>query len=421
MYMRHRFPVLQQTVTGTVLLGLLAAPGHADTLPSPSGHKKKSDSTQDADICAPLPLQKSYYLTPDGHSTSKKTGQTATVRVFEDAGGSPTQVVVPPRNFDPLSASTATLRRFGFPHRPEGHEALAAWKHTNVKKHYRQISPMLCRSKNSHRPARATIPDTSVNWTGVRVKQSEKSSGPQQTDSTGPFVQASSNIDQPNYFDMDTCAEHGPNRQAHALWAGLGGSTGSTGLLQNGTDIDTDGHPFAWYEAIHTKENGDELWDTQQIKISSDDFSITPGDTVFASTSYTPPSEETGTGSVLFAFSNLSSLDYVSIIKKSIDGVPAKLYYDGSTAEVIGERTMIGGADASTPYAELAYPNSGYIHFEDSWFFRGDYGQQHYDRIHDITMVEPDDNELAHTENITQEPLDITWDEHWNQCGTGKK
>ncbi len=146
----------------------------------------------------------------------------------------------PPANFNPLLASDAEIRYYGFPRRPQGNASeLSDWLNLVNGAKYRS-----CSFINSHRysqplnlkslsrPLYSSGYTYSVNWSGYFA-----GSG-----SGNGFKQVEGNWNVPCYD-----GSHSPSKSRAVTWIGLGGWYGNN-LWQGGTTEDPSTGYHFWFE-----------------------------------------------------------------------------------------------------------------------------------------------------------------------------
>ena len=217
--------------------------------------------------------------------------------------------VPPPPGFNPLIASDAQLRRYGFPHRPKDPKALAQWK--QAMQHARQYLPP------KPMPVAKWFSTTgtaySGSWAGYYVPNSGNSSG-NVTETTSQWnVPAVSSIG-------------GSQPPDAAFWTGTGGtSSSSSGIVQAGTDSVTSNpaHYTFWTE------------DYPQNSVQQNNPPVNPGDNAYVDVTYN--SNQTAT----YYLEDVTTGQYTSITYSAPN-------YDGSSADYINEWTPWGLAHYGT-------------------------------------------------------------------------
>lgn len=160
------------------------------------------------------------------------------------------QVAVPPRNFEPLTASDEALATYGFPARPAAQDALAAW--TDDLANWKPTPDVgLCQTT-----MRATVVQAG-NWSGYYA-----------TVSSNLYIAAQGDYRQPT-AGPTSCT--GPQEVS---WVGVGGVY-SEALIQDGTGISTSGGYYAWYEYLNTSGGGIPLTKLPSVTVHAGDR-VTP-------------------------------------------------------------------------------------------------------------------------------------------------
>lgn len=237
-------------------------------------------------------------------------------------GGSVT-FPVPPTGFSPVDASDADLALYGFPPRPTDPDALATW--TKVMATYKTtVTPDLCWDSTS--PTPSTVPAlnaTSSNWSGHLDLPSSGNS----------FVGASGQFRQPERL-TESCSN-----TYESTWVGIGGdsarSDGSWGLLQDGTEYEPSGAPYAWFEWWGKDPDGTLTGKKYPFAIT-----VTPGDLMWFETYYDQSSGET----YFYAIDETTGEAQTGYAPNS------QAWYDGRTSEWIAERPSYKSGNNEIPY-----------------------------------------------------------------------
>lgn len=240
-----------------------------------------------------------------------------------DINGVKNTFPVPPKGFNPLTASAESLARYGFPPKPANPNQLNLW--TDVVKHWHETTPTLELGpaskihgsvKNiSLRPSillpntTDSYPSYSNRWSGYIVNASSPSFNEWkavQGDYYQPFRGSNSNA-------------------MEASWVGIGGKNAyPTKMIQAGTFINWKGQGTyqAWYETF-SDQYGD-------IAAQPVGLVVRPGDHIHVYVDYE------GSNSTIY-LANESTGNAVPV-KVQMDAS----YWDGSTAEFIDERPTYG-------------------------------------------------------------------------------
>jgi Peptidase A4 family len=249
---------------------------------------------------------------------SKKIG-TAEVHTFP----------LPPKGFDPLQASKDELQRYGFPRRPdEIKETHAASKWVKAFRKYpafTHITPEFKELPHRHRPNKRTqaetkgnVNATSSNWSGSVLFIGNGDSFSSITGQwTVPHVYSPNPGNGITYYS--------------SVWLGIDGD-GSPDVLQAGTECDSDGTCYAWFE-----------WYPNYSALITN-FPINPGDIVSLTLCVTSPT------SAWMSIGDLTSEIYTNFSFTA----PAGTTLVGNCAEAIVERPDVGGELAELPrYGEV--------------------------------------------------------------------
>jgi hypothetical protein len=238
---------------------------------------------------------------------------------------------LPPDGFNPLEASSEELRRHGFPRHPdpvkEPHAA-AKWATAfQLYPNFTHITPEFkerpARHGPNHRTEKGTegnVNATSSNWSGSVLFIGN---GDHFTTVVGQWTVP--HVLSPNPGDGVTYYS--------SQWLGLDGD-GSDDVMQAGTESDSDGTYYAWWE----------WFPNFSVEISN--FAVSPGDVITLSLCATDPS----TASV--SIGNLTSMVYTSFSFTAPPGVTLV----GNCAEAVVERPGVGGGLAELPrYGEVYF------------------------------------------------------------------
>jgi Peptidase A4 family len=209
--------------------------------------------------------------------------------------------LVPPKGFQPITATAAQLTEYGLPARPKGKADLARWE-----KEMRRAKPVTPPPFLAESHSRAYSTYSSNNWSGYVA-----------TGSTGAFHQAEAWYWEPTYYSS-SCSTN-----AAVVWAGIGGYLNNTGGLgQDGTAHGVPGlaNHQAWYEVVP-------------------DNDITPIGVYASNTDYMDMSTTWDPGPSYYAFfeEDITTGAYESFRFNTSDR-------DTRTAEMIVERPKINGS-----------------------------------------------------------------------------
>jgi hypothetical protein len=243
---------------------------------------------------------------------------------------------LPRKGFDPLTASSQELKRYGFPRRPDPVQTpivAAMWvRMLRRYPNFQHITPEFEEMKQQHGPNRrkekgteATVNALSSNWSGsvLFIGSGDKFSG----------IVGSWTV--PHVYPTPGSA----GTEYSLAWLGIDGD-GSPDVMQAGTETNSDGHCYAWFEWYHD----------YQKKIKN--FPVSPGDVVFL---------------VLCALSSTEALyGIINLTSEFVTGctfsAPEGTTLVGNCAEAIVERPTVNGN-----LAEL--PRYGEVFFDDTTAF----------------------------------------------------
>lgn len=245
----------------------------------------------------------------------------------------------PPQGFNPVSASDEDLRTYGFPPRPAlTKPAYSTWVGIVSAAKTRVANPTMRSTGIVHRPHASLGTQKGVtgtnytfeNWSGIGVTDSSyftaNGSNVVATFSVPTLVSSVEDCSYAPYFT--------------SIWTGMDGYNGTNDdVLQAGVNVVACTTPtyYAWYE-----------WYTDGCSGSSDacyetevSLSISPGDTVIVSVTY-----YTSSPNATAFIDDYTTGYYVSVSYNQPSGNPGSSY-QGSTAEWVVERPMVGGSIAN--------------------------------------------------------------------------
>jgi len=238
---------------------------------------------------------------------------------------------LPPKGFDPLSASPRELKRYGFPRRPDAVQmptAAAKWV-IAFREYYKfeHITPRFELLKLRHGPnqrigkkTEGIVNATSYNWSG-----SELIIG-----SGDRFNAISGSWTVPHVYH----APGFPGTQYSSAWLGI---DNSQDILQVGTETDSDGSCYAWHE----------WYPESAIKITK--FPVHPGDVMLLLLCALSPTQ----AQVVMA--NKTSRLFISFGFSA----PGIIKLVGNSAEAIVERPSVFGVMAELPrYGEVFFDDT---------------------------------------------------------------
>jgi Ricin-type beta-trefoil lectin domain len=212
-----------------------------------------------------------------------------------------------------------------------------------------------------------------------------------------------------------------PSASTYSIWAGLGGdnATSTNGphpLLQNGTDVDPNSSnmnsDYAWYEAVGIPKS-------LQFPETPVDFPIAAGNSVSVTTGYIP-----GSGSqadrVAFSFNNNTTGASLTVGPMSqVDGNPVSLFYDGSSAELIAERSTNTSTGQLYQLRKPASP--GYSSFTYASIATGSVSDEafHEDPYSEIINMTGNSGDISDIQNWQADPQGFdadSWQALWKGC-----
>lgn len=241
-------------------------------------------------------------------------------------GGFKTVFAVPPKGFNPLTASDGALKKYGFPARPTDKAKLAKW--LQLAENCKTVStPQVLETNFKHqvkglkKSVKTALPGKaknasyeSYNWAGyVNTADGGDDS---YYDVAGTFAQPTELSDSaPDSYESS--------------WVGLGGfSSGS--LIQSGTVLYGNSYA-AWVEWLGNDGSG-----VPMVEVPS--VTIDPGDTFDVEVYY-----DTTAQKAYFILDNQTNGNYqIAYVQLDSD-----TYFDGTSAEWIDERPEVDGELAS--------------------------------------------------------------------------
>jgi hypothetical protein len=259
-------------------------------------------------------------LTAQGPSQVETTVDGGEIYTYPTPIGTVTEPV-PPAGFQPLQATDEQLALYGFPARPTDPDALAAW--TSLLSAYQTSSPpSQCWNLN------APVADFKQSSDGIQPLVVAYDTSP----NWGGYVAEPSSS---NLFKGVAGEYHQPPRKSTSCtnarqseWVGLGGygtfSNGGFGLIQDGTEFDTSGSPYGFYEWIGSNSAGGA---TTGVAAQHFSIGVGVGDHIYVSTTYAP-----STGIATFYIENQTTGTQQTFKAKTAQ------WYDGSTTDWIVER-----------------------------------------------------------------------------------
>jgi hypothetical protein len=253
---------------------------------------------------------------------------------------------LPPKGFDPLAATTKELKRYGFPSRPDimksPHEA-AKWI-TAFRRYgeFEHITPTFKALEHRHAPnlrtdinSRGHVNATSKNWSGSVLFIGG---------SNQAFIFITGTWTVPHAYPIPgtfkEIAYSSPGmlkeKAYSSAWLGIDGD-GSPDVMQAGTESDSDGTCYAWFE----------WYPMYSVAISN--FTVNPGDVITLFLCVLSSTQAN------VGMSNLST-------KRSTNfsfSAPSGTNLVGNCAEAIVERPTINGELAKLPrYGEVFFDDT---------------------------------------------------------------
>jgi hypothetical protein len=240
---------------------------------------------------------------------------------------------LPPKGFDPVAASPQELERHGFPQRPD-HVKMprAAAKWVTAFSRYRvfqHITPEFKALKDRHRPNRrikehteGLVNATSSNWSGSVLF----------IGGGDTFKWISGSWTVPHAYPTPGAA----GTEYSSAWLGIDGD-GSPDVMQAGTETDSDGTCYAWFEWFPA------------FSVGINNFSVVPGDVVSLVLCATSPT------TAWMSIGNLTSKQYTNFAFSAPSGTTLV----GNCAEAVVERPGVGGGLAQLPrYGEVFFDDT---------------------------------------------------------------
>ncbi len=165
------------------------------------------------------------------------------------------EIPVPPKGFDPLTASAAQLTEYGYPAKPQNLEQLAIWTVQAPKLRGATPPPFLVQGRTQH-----TV-DYSQNYAGYEIDGS-----------ANEFNEVTTNYIEPTIYA--SCSN-----SSVATWAGIYSYSTPSVLGQDGTEWDSFSNEngmqrYMWSEVINNKNKDLMNTDYQDT--------VNPGDTIVA-------------------------------------------------------------------------------------------------------------------------------------------
>ena len=260
--------------------------------------------------------------------TNKEAG--ASTEIYTLGGSEELMINAPPISFDPLTATPAELRDFGFPDRPTNNGALKLWMNAmsvhleDISKNVSLIQEPLSNFVNVGVKDQSTYVNT--NWGGFDAKGAANT-----------FTGVAGMFNVPAVTNSAAC----PNPY-FSIWSGLGGAKGSNSLIQSGLIYNLNAviNPTSadWSSFIEFLNGSSNHGPVDLIALVGSTWKVHAGDEMLTQTTYTA----TNRGTASFYLEDVTSGQYASY---SVIGVSA--YYDGTSAETIQESHLSFPFDSS--------------------------------------------------------------------------
>lgn len=240
---------------------------------------------------------------------------------------------LPPEGFDPLAATAEELQQYGFPRRPDHQEmphAAAKWvtafrrypqlKH--ITPEFKALEHRHDLNKRTEKGTEGLVNATSFNWSGSVLFIGGGDS----------FTWIYGSWTVPHVYQSPVTG----GTEYSSAWLGLDGD-GSGDVMQAGTETDSDGTCYAWFEWF------------PNFSIGISNFPVTPGDVVsllLCATSST---------TAWMSIGNLTSMYYTNFSFSA----PAGTALVGNCAEAVVERPGVNGQLAELPrYGEVFFDDT---------------------------------------------------------------
>jgi Peptidase A4 family len=240
---------------------------------------------------------------------------------------------LPPEGFDPLAAAPEELERYGFPRRPDHqqmpHEA-AKWvtafrrypRLQHITPEFRPLEHRHDLNKRTKKGTEGEVNATSLNWSGSVLFIG---SGDSFT-----WIYGSWTVQHVYQSPVTGGTEYS------SAWLGLDGD-GSGDVMQAGTETDSDGTCYAWFEWF------------PNFSIAISNFPVVPGDVVSLLLCATSPT------TAFASMGNLTAEYYTSFSFSAPPGTSLA----GNCAEAVVERPGVNGQLAELPrYGEVFFDDT---------------------------------------------------------------
>lgn len=286
---------------------------------------------------------------------------------------------VPPKGFNPLTATDAQLQEYGFPTRPKDSKKLAIWQ--NDMSHYKQTPiPNVSMTQIKHKLKKKqtnnkVVNGLSYNWSGFYNYANSNTWTAVQGDFAQPTEQSDS---APNSYE--------------SAWVGLGGMN-SGALIQAGTQMYNYNYN-AWYEYLG-RAPGSSVYEIDLPSVT-----VHPGDDIHVYVSYQTSNQVAN----FYVADNTTGTSQPVLVNLSSSN-----YYDGTTAEWIDERPTVNGSYAIlADYGIDSWTNAQTYNTNGNW---NSLGSSAYDYL---IMVNTSGDALSYPGNLSLLTA-TSFNDYWNQ------
>lgn len=205
--------LLGGTATGLALLasavagGTLGRPANATAEPNEPGD---GPAAAGASECVQMPISADRWVTADGSSAKPEDPSAINEVSYKSPEGAVWTQIIPSDNFNPLTASAATLKALGMPERPQEEAKLKTWSEAVSK--MKSVGEGLCTIPGS---GQFGVPDP--NWAGHYTNHHAQ-----------VVTEVAGKWKSPSYVSY--C----PHQSDDGTWVGIGGLGGVKNLIQAG-------------------------------------------------------------------------------------------------------------------------------------------------------------------------------------------
>ena len=313
----------------------------ATTPPSWANAKLGQEWTQSQAIAVGL-FTRQASVQPDGSKTY----------TYTYANGITATEVVPPPGFHPLTASDATLLKYGFPLRPSTTTELASWT-KGMADYTGMVTPNLSvQAVPSRADPIVRMADKNI---GLATESEESSSSSGHGLWAGYVGHGSTYDGAWAHFSAPNlgarCTPSSPYPNGLSIWTGLGGY-GTNKLIQSGIEAgetlgggSTVWQPF-WEELAGTYNTGQ-----QGLRTSTTLMAINPGNGIWSKTTYS----STNGGHVRYYIENVTTGQTASYVVTGQSGA-----YTGSTVDFITEDPNLYYTNGISYIYNVAVPFSSF-------------------------------------------------------------